>query len=58
MPVFRGEPPVLHPAFPEGSRAAVMAEAKGPIPIGAERISYTREDDEAIERFIRGTGKL
>ena len=56
LPLFRGEPPSLHPQFPEGSKAAAVPEADGPFPMDAERIVYTNEDNNAIEQFIRATG--
>ncbi|KAF8262154.1 hypothetical protein EI94DRAFT_731781 [Lactarius quietus] len=53
MPHFRGEPPVLHPAFPPGGPASVIAHADGPVPFDAPRIVYSEEDERALEDFAR-----
>ncbi|KAF8263965.1 alcohol oxidase-like protein [Lactarius quietus] len=53
MPHFRGEPPVLHPAFALGGTAAVVAHAEGPVPFDAPRIVYSEEDERALEEFTR-----
>lgn len=53
MPIFRGELAMNHPKFPEGSKAAVVEKADGPLAKGNERIEYTAEDDKAIEQKIR-----
>ncbi|KXT18311.1 hypothetical protein AC579_959 [Pseudocercospora musae] len=53
MPIFRGELAMNHPKFPEGSKAAVVEKADGPLAKGNERIEYTAEDDMAIEQKIR-----
>lgn len=50
MSIFRGELASSHPRFPEGSKAAVIEKADGPIP---GKIEYTAEDDKAIEQKIR-----
>ncbi|SJL09655.1 related to alcohol oxidase [Armillaria ostoyae] len=42
-----------HPRFPEGSEAAVDAEAQGPVAISAPDIKYTDEDDKAIDAHHR-----
>ena len=55
MPSYRGEAPVLHPHFPEGS-AAACGEAFGPVDMNAPDIIYTAEDDEAIDNFHRDNG--
>ncbi|KAJ3549123.1 hypothetical protein NM688_g5215 [Phlebia brevispora] len=52
MPSFRGEPAPLHPDFPPGSKAGLIAEGV-PFTIDYPRVEYTREDDEAIERYVR-----
>jgi alcohol oxidase len=52
MPIFRGELASTHPRFPEGSKAAVIEKADGPVK-GEARIEYTEEDDKAIEQKIR-----
>ncbi|PPJ52040.1 hypothetical protein CBER1_09828 [Cercospora berteroae] len=53
MPIFRGELAMTHPRFPEGSKAAVVEKADGPIAKGDERIEYSEEDDKAIEQRVR-----
>ncbi|KAH9174551.1 alcohol oxidase-like protein [Lactarius sanguifluus] len=53
MPDFRGEPPVLHPAFSQSGPAAVVAHAEGPISFDAPRIVYSEEDERALEAFVR-----
>jgi alcohol oxidase len=50
MPIWRGELASTHPRFPEGSKAAVIEKADGPI---KDKIEYTKEDDKAIEQKIR-----
>ncbi len=56
MPHFRGEPPVLHPAFAPGGPASVVAHAEGPVPFDAPRIVYSEEDERALEEFARAQG--
>lgn len=51
--IYRGELPSGHPSFPAGSAAAAQPAADGPVPADAPRITYTREDDAAIEQAIR-----
>jgi len=53
MPHFRGEPPVLHPAFSPEGPASVLARAEGPVPFDAPRIVYSEEDEHALEDFAR-----
>ncbi|OQO03139.1 hypothetical protein B0A48_11394 [Cryoendolithus antarcticus] len=53
MPIFRGELATSHPKFPEGSKAAVIEKADGPVFDGDKRIEYTAEDEKAIEQKIR-----
>ena len=55
MPIFRGELKGNHPDFPEGSKAAVVERADGPIAKGDSRIEYTKEDDAILEQKIRET---
>ncbi|KIK54916.1 hypothetical protein GYMLUDRAFT_48302 [Collybiopsis luxurians FD-317 M1] len=52
MPVFRGEPAVGHPRFPEGSEAAVVEHGE-PFPLDAPTVKYSAEDDRAIEEHMR-----
>jgi alcohol oxidase len=56
MPSYRGEIPSGHPRFPEGS-AAVCGETTGAVDLNAPDITYTAEDDEAIDKFNRDRGK-
>ncbi|KAI9439017.1 alcohol oxidase-like protein [Lactarius indigo] len=51
MPHFRGEPPMLHPAFAPGGPASIVAHADGPVPFDAPRIVYSEEDERALEAF-------
>lgn len=53
MDLFRGELAATHPKFPEGSKAAVVETADGPIASGNSRVEYTEEDDKAIEQKVR-----
>ncbi|KAI9871886.1 MAG: hypothetical protein M1823_008321, partial [Watsoniomyces obsoletus] len=54
MSIFRGELACTHPRFPEGSKAAVIEKADGPVVTDdASRIEYSAEDDKAIEQKIR-----
>ncbi|KAN0140567.1 hypothetical protein V8E53_001776 [Lactarius tabidus] len=53
MPHFRGEPPVVHPAFAPGGPASVIAHAEGPIPFDTPRIVYSEEDERVLEEFTR-----
>jgi hypothetical protein len=56
MPHFRGEPTVLHPAFPPGGPASVVAHAEGPIAFDTPRIVYSEEDERALEGYVRSRG--
>jgi alcohol oxidase len=56
MPHFRGEPPVLHPAFSPGRPASVVAHAEGPVQYNTPRIVYSEEDERALEEFARAQG--
>ncbi len=54
MPIFRGELAATHPRFPEGSKAAVIEKADGPVMMADdERIEYSAEDDKAIDQRVR-----
>jgi len=53
MSIFRGELASTHPSFPSGSQAAVVEKTEGPVADGSERITYTPEDDKAIEQKVR-----
>ncbi|KAH8888081.1 GMC oxidoreductase [Thozetella sp. PMI_491] len=50
MAIFRGELASGHPSFPNGSKAAVVETAGGPI---LEPLEYSPEDDLAIVKYIR-----
>ncbi|KAF7327927.1 GMC-OxRdtase-N domain-containing protein [Mycena kentingensis (nom. inval.)] len=52
MDSYRGEFSPDHPQFTDTSRAR-CGPAEGPVPINAPDIEYTKEDDEAIDRFHR-----
>ncbi|KAJ7696926.1 GMC oxidoreductase-domain-containing protein [Mycena rosella] len=52
MDGYRGEVVIDHPIFPEGSQAA-CGDAAGPVGIDAPDISYSKQDDEAIDAFHR-----
>lgn len=56
MPHFRGEPSVLHPAFPPDGPASVIAHADGPVPFDTPRIVYSEEDERILEKFVRAEG--
>ncbi|VDC02039.1 unnamed protein product [Peniophora sp. CBMAI 1063] len=53
MEGFRGEVKGLHPTFAEGSPAALIEKAEGPVPFDSPRIVYSTEDDAAIEKYTR-----
>ena len=55
MPAFRGEPATGHPSFPPGSAAAIV-EHGTPTALDAPDISYSAEDDHAIEEYVRNVG--
>jgi prophage DNA circulation protein len=56
MPHFRGEPPALHPTFAPGGPASVLSHAEGPVPIDAQRIVYSEQDERSLEEFARAQG--
>ena len=56
MPHFRGEPPILHPAFPPGGPASVITHADGPVAFDSPRIVYSKEDERALEAFAYANG--
>jgi alcohol oxidase len=54
MPIFRGELATDHPRFPEGSKAAIVEVADGPLEKeDGPRMQYTEDDDKAIEQKVR-----
>jgi alcohol oxidase len=52
-PMFVGEVPAAHPQFPESSPASVCAPPSSPASAIDPDIVYTREDDGAIDDYIR-----
>lgn len=50
MNIFRGELASGQPRFPEGSKAAAIETADGPVP---GEIEYSAEDDAAIVQYVR-----
>ena len=57
MEFYRGEVPVEHPSFAEGSQAATHATST-PVEISSPKIVYSKEDDDAIDEFHRRTGSF
>ena len=55
MEFYRGEVQDEHPIFADGSRAATNA-AGTPVEISAPKIDYSKEDDDAIDKFHRRKG--
>ena len=55
LPVYRGAVPQSHPTFPAGSKAVTTTET-APVEITAPKITYTVEDDAAIDDYHRRTG--
>ncbi|KAI9744333.1 MAG: hypothetical protein M1818_002485 [Claussenomyces sp. TS43310] len=51
LPYFRGEVKAAHPQFKENSRARVTEFAQSTVPM--QEIAYSKEDNEAIEDWIR-----
>lgn len=54
-PMYRGEVKQAHPSFPVGSKAAVREIPDTPVAVDAPDLTYTEEDDKAIEKWIRLT---
>ncbi len=52
MKSYRGDNALAHPEFPAGSVAGAKYP-EGPVDIGCPDIAYSKEDDEAIDRFHR-----
>ncbi|KAJ7620940.1 hypothetical protein FB45DRAFT_927948 [Roridomyces roridus] len=52
LPSFRGSFEPAHPKYPQGS-AARETETQ-PVPLGAPKMEYSKEDDAAIDEFLRG----
>ncbi|THH13767.1 hypothetical protein EW146_g6490 [Bondarzewia mesenterica] len=57
MPAFRGKCAPLHSKFPKGSNAALVEDGM-PFPLDTPKVVYSSEDDEAIEKYIRGINEL
>lgn len=57
MKFYRGEILSSHPKFPKGSAAETQSSAM-PVDITAPDLVYTKEDDEAIDLFMREIGEL
>ncbi|KAJ7129070.1 hypothetical protein C8R46DRAFT_1202481 [Mycena filopes] len=53
LPIYRGPRLAAHPQFPAGSPAAWDREEKGPVAFDAPVFTYTKEDDDAIDKFSR-----
>ncbi|KAF7331512.1 GMC oxidoreductase [Mycena kentingensis (nom. inval.)] len=53
LPIYRGARLAAHPQFPPGSAAAWDPAEKSPVPFDAPVFKYTKEDDEAIDKFSR-----
>ena len=58
MPHFRGELALLHPSFAPGGPASVIAQVEGPVALDAPWIMYSKEDEHALEAYVRKTGAL
>ena len=54
MPSYRGEVPGTHPSFSKTSPAAPRLH-DGPVPVANPDLTYTAEDDKALEDWIRKT---
>jgi alcohol oxidase len=55
MECYRGDLQAGHPSFAEGSQA-VTQPVGAPTEISAPKIVYSKEDDDAIDKFHRRTG--
>jgi alcohol oxidase len=53
LSTYRGELELGHPRFPEGSQAALVDETGGCTRFDLPPIQYGKEDDKAIEEWIR-----
>lgn len=58
LPAYRGELEIGHPKFPSGSKAALVSVDDNavdgrPDRLAVPNIEYSKEDDEAIEKYIR-----
>jgi len=57
MRCYRGEFGPGHPRYPEGSQAAVSKASAGPVDMFSPDITYSTQDDEAIDQYHRETGQ-
>jgi alcohol oxidase len=55
MEFYRGDLQIGHPTFAEGSQAATQ-QAGTPVEVSAPKIVYSKEDDDAIDKFHRRSG--
>ncbi|KAK0432723.1 GMC oxidoreductase-domain-containing protein [Armillaria borealis] len=51
--VYRGPLAPAHPQFAAGSAAAAALAENGPVALDAPKITYSKEDDEAISANVR-----
>lgn len=54
--MFRAPFDPTHPQFSEDSKAALAIES-GPIPLDAPKITYSADDDAAIDATVRNMGE-
>ncbi|KAF9871858.1 putative alcohol dehydrogenase [Colletotrichum karsti] len=52
-PFYRGEVAGGHPAFPAGSKAAIIEDVSADTYKNVTNLEYSAEDDKAIEQFVR-----
>lgn len=52
MKCYRGEYAPYHPSFPEGSDATCKEDTM-PIPVDAPDIAYSKDDDDAIWKYLQ-----
>ncbi len=58
MGVYRGPLAPAHPQFAAGSPAAAALAENGPVALDAPKITYSKEDDEAIAANVRNFGEF
>lgn len=58
MSSYRGESASDFPKFPAGSGAAVPSTHNTPTSVDAPDIVYTKEDDKAIDDFLKANGEF
>lgn len=54
LPYYKGELELGHPKFKEGSKAALPTGKVSAVDINSAKLEYSKEDDAAIEDWIRG----